>query len=64
MLERENKREKTLESTAREKKFKAAQKRPNSGAVKPTGEALAELIARSEEEFYASVEEDKNERDN
>ena len=56
MLEREAKREKTLEASAREKRLKASQKRPNS-SLKPSGEALEELLKTSEEEFYAFVNE-------
>ena len=56
MLEREAKREKTLESSAREKRLKAAQKRPNSGAMKPTGSAYDELLKLAEEEFYGYID--------
>ncbi|KAH6583073.1 hypothetical protein BASA61_008197 [Batrachochytrium salamandrivorans] len=56
MLEREAKREKTLESLAREKRIKAAQKRPNSGASKPTGSALEELIKNCTEDFYNCID--------
>lgn len=59
MLEREAKREKTLESSAREKRLKAQQKRPNSSALKPAGNVLAELLQTSEEEFFASIKDDK-----
>ncbi|KAJ3384875.1 Dynein intermediate chain 2, axonemal [Lobulomyces angularis] len=63
MLEREAKREKTLESSAREKRIKAAQKRPNSGSLKPVGTDLNELIKASEEDFYKCIEEDQWERE-
>ncbi|KAL2916816.1 hypothetical protein HK105_203595 [Polyrhizophydium stewartii] len=56
MLEREAKREKTLESSAREKRIKAAQKRPNSGASRPTGAALEELIKTCEEDFFSYID--------
>jgi dynein intermediate chain 2 len=56
MLEREAKREKTLEGIAREKRLKAAQKRPNSGAVKLTGTALEEVITSTEEEFFKALD--------
>ncbi|EGF84346.1 hypothetical protein BATDEDRAFT_22301 [Batrachochytrium dendrobatidis JAM81] len=56
MLEREAKREKTLESSAREKRIKAAQKRPNSGASKPTGSALEDLIKSCEEDFFNYID--------
>ncbi|KAJ3091761.1 Dynein intermediate chain 2, axonemal [Quaeritorhiza haematococci] len=60
MLERESKREKTLESSAREKRLKAAQKRPNSSsALKPTGEALAEMVKRAEEDFVGIIKEEE-----
>ena len=63
MLEREAKREKTLEASAREKRLKAAQKRPNSSALKPAGNALEELIKTSEEEFYATINDGLSEGD-
>eukprot|EP00842_Homolaphlyctis_polyrhiza_P004768 jgi/Hompol1/5292/HPOL_001254-RA len=56
MLEREAKREKTLESSAREKRIKAAQKRPNSGASRPTGTALQELIKTCEDDFFGYID--------
>ncbi|KAJ2998119.1 Dynein intermediate chain 2, axonemal [Globomyces sp. JEL0801] len=55
MLERELKREKTLESAVREKRIKAAQKRPNS-AFMPTGQALEELLKASEDDFYSYID--------
>jgi dynein intermediate chain 2 len=55
MLERELKREKTLESAVREKRIKAAQKRPNS-AIVPTGTALEELLKQAEEDFYSYID--------
>ncbi|KAI9090026.1 WD40-repeat-containing domain protein [Phlyctochytrium arcticum] len=62
MLEREAKREKTLESSAREKRLKAAQKRPNSGALRPQGQALDELIKQAEDDFFALMGEGSRER--
>lgn len=56
MLEREAKREKTLESSAREKRLKAAQKRPNSAAIKPTGATLDELIKQAEDDFFQFID--------
>ncbi|TPX68025.1 hypothetical protein SpCBS45565_g03401 [Spizellomyces sp. 'palustris'] len=56
MLEREAKREKTLESSAREKRLKAAQKRPNSAAVKLTGAALDDLIKQAEDDFFSFID--------
>ncbi|KAI9326661.1 WD40-repeat-containing domain protein [Zopfochytrium polystomum] len=57
MLEREAKREKTLESAAREKRIKAAQKRPASSSLRPTGDALAELYKTADDEFFSAVNE-------
>jgi dynein intermediate chain 2 len=59
MLEREAKREKTLESAARDKRLKATQKRPNSGAIKPSGTALEDLLKMSEEDFYKTIEDEE-----
>ena len=56
MLEREAKREKTLEGIAREKRLKAAQKRPNSGAARLTGTVLDEVISSTEEEFFKALD--------
>lgn len=55
MLEREAKREKTLESAVREKRIKAAAKRPNS-AITPTGPALEELLRQADEEFFDLID--------
>jgi dynein intermediate chain 2 len=55
MLDRELKREKTLDSFAREKRIKAAQKRPNT-AIAPTGQALDELLAQADEDFYSYID--------
>ena len=55
MLERELKREKTLESAVREKRIKAAQKRPNS-AILPTGTALEELWRAADDDFYSYLD--------
>jgi hypothetical protein len=55
MLEREAKREKTLESATREKRIKAAQKRPNSSFM-PAGVQLEELLKAAEEDFYALID--------
>jgi dynein intermediate chain 2 len=57
MLEREAKREKTLEGIAREKRLKAAQKRPQSGAAKlATTEAMDEILTSTEEEFFKAID--------
>ncbi|KAI8587487.1 Dynein intermediate chain 2, axonemal [Geranomyces variabilis] len=56
MLEREAKREKTLEASAREKRLKAAQKRPNSGAIKPTGTNLDELVKQADDDFFSFID--------
>ncbi|KAJ3118551.1 Dynein intermediate chain 2, axonemal [Physocladia obscura] len=63
MLEREAKREKTLEASAREKRIKAAQKRPNSGSLKPTGAQLAELIKTADDEFFQTINDGLSEGD-
>ena len=55
MLERELKREKTMEAAAREKRIKATQKRPNS-AIKPVGAQLDDLLKQAEEDFYNSID--------
>jgi len=55
MLEREAKREKTLESAMREKRLKAAQKRPNS-AITPSGTALEELLKQADDEFFEQID--------
>jgi dynein intermediate chain 2, axonemal len=54
MLERELKREKTMESAAREKRIKATQKRPNS-AIRPMGQALDDLLTAAEQDFYNAI---------
>ena len=56
MLEREAKREKTLEGIAREKRLKAAQKRPQSGATKLNGSALEEILKSAQEEFFSAID--------
>ncbi|KAI9199587.1 WD40-repeat-containing domain protein [Polychytrium aggregatum] len=56
MLEREAKREKTLESAAREKRLKAAQKRPTSASYRPKGSALDELLKMAEDDFFSSID--------
>jgi dynein intermediate chain 2 len=55
MLEREAKREKTLESALREKRIKATQKRPNS-AIVPVGNALEELLKAAEDDFFSYID--------
>lgn len=55
MLERELKREKTMEAAAREKRLKATQKRPNS-AIKPVGSALDDLLRIAEEDFFNAID--------
>lgn len=54
MLEREAKREKTLEGLAREKRLKAAQRRPNSAAPKLS--EVEEALAAAEEEFFKALD--------
>ncbi len=57
MLEREAKREKTLESIAREKRLKAAQKRPNSGAAKQQlSNPNDEVIKTAQDEPFAAID--------
>ena len=56
MLEREAKREKTLENSAREKRIKAAQKKPTSDALKPVGIQLEEIIKAAEDDFYSTID--------
>lgn len=51
MLEREAKREKTLEAAVREKRIKATQKRPTS-AITPKGPALQDLLKSADDEFF------------
>ncbi|KAJ3416059.1 Dynein intermediate chain 2, axonemal [Chytridiales sp. JEL 0842] len=63
MLEREAKREKTLEASAREKRIKAAQKRPGSGNGKLSAEMLDELLKGAEDEFFGAVNEGLGEGD-
>ncbi|TPX42236.1 hypothetical protein SeMB42_g02765 [Synchytrium endobioticum] len=60
MLEREAKREKTLESAAREKRLKAQaqQKRPGSGGAR-SGPGMEELVKNAEEEFWKIINEAK-----
>lgn len=55
MLEREAKREKTLEAAVREKRIKASQRRPNS-AITPSGAALEELLKAADDEFFESID--------
>jgi dynein intermediate chain 2 len=45
-----------LEGIAREKRLKAAQKRPNSGAPKLAGDAFEEIIKQTEEEFFQALD--------
>jgi hypothetical protein len=54
MLDREAKREKTLEAAVRERRIKAGQKRPNS-AITPEGAALKDFLKSADEEFFASL---------
>ncbi|KAJ1566128.1 hypothetical protein HK096_009706 [Nowakowskiella sp. JEL0078] len=56
MLEREAKREKTLESSAREKRIKAQQKRPTSASLRPSATALEELITSADDDFFLTIE--------
>jgi dynein intermediate chain 2 len=56
MLEREAKREKTLEGLAREKRLKAQQKRPASGGYKLTDEALSEVLSSAREDFLNAID--------
>lgn len=54
-MERENKREKTLESIAREKRLKATQKRPNSGnADNGLGDSIMNIMRDVETNFRSS----------
>ncbi|KAJ3144254.1 Dynein intermediate chain 2, axonemal [Irineochytrium annulatum] len=63
MLEREAKREKTLESSARERRLKAAQKRPNSSNIRPSGEQLADIIKAADDDFYLCINDGLDESD-
>jgi dynein intermediate chain 2 len=57
MLDREAKREKTLETTAREKRMKA-QKRPNSSAARAGNDAaMDESVQSAEDEFMKMIRE-------
>ncbi|KAJ3122424.1 Dynein intermediate chain 2, axonemal [Nowakowskiella sp. JEL0407] len=56
MLEREAKREKTLESSARERRIKGQQKRPTSASMRPTAQALEELIKSADDDFFLTIE--------
>ncbi len=49
-MERENKREKTLESILREKRLKATQKRPQSGQER-LNESILNTMRETEENF-------------
>jgi dynein intermediate chain 2, axonemal len=60
MLDRELKREKTLESAVREKRIKASQKRPNS-AIAPTGTILEELLKQAEDDFFSYIDDGSGE---
>jgi dynein intermediate chain 2 len=51
MLEREAKREKTLETTAREKRLKAQQKPPRKVIVDP----IEKILKTAEDEFNAAI---------
>jgi dynein intermediate chain 2 len=51
MMERENKREKTLESILREKRLKASQKRPQSGQERGLSDAVVSAIKETEDSF-------------
>jgi hypothetical protein len=57
MLDREAKREKTLEAAVREKRIKAGQKRPSS-AITPEGDALRDFLKTADDEFFASLASD------
>ncbi|TPX36934.1 hypothetical protein SmJEL517_g00917 [Synchytrium microbalum] len=61
MLEREAKREKTLEAAAREKRLKAQaqQKRPGSGGA-GKGPSLDDLVKSAEDEFFKLISEAKD----
>lgn len=58
MLEREAKREKTLETLAREKRLKAQQKPPR----KVIQESVDEILKNAEKEFAAAIETEKVEK--
>ncbi len=51
MMERENKREKTLESILREKRLKATQKRPQSGQDHSLNDGVLNMMREAEESF-------------
>ena len=61
MLEREAKREKTLESSAREKRLKAQamQKKPGSASKLNGGESVEDSTKRAEEEFFKLIQQSK-----
>ena len=51
MMERENKREKTLESILREKRLKATQKRPQSGQDRGLNDSIINMMRETEDNF-------------
>ncbi len=57
-MEREAKREKTLETAAREKRLKAQQKKP--GSANPgeymRAQAMQEAVEQAEKDFFAAIE--------
>ncbi len=60
MLEREAKREKTLESVAREKRLKAQQRKPNSAVARGANEAaMEEAVRQAEEDFFHIIQDHK-----
>lgn len=59
MLERELKREKTMESAAREKRSKTG-RNPTLARALPNN-TLSELLKSAEEEFYASIDDESGE---
>jgi dynein intermediate chain 2 len=60
MVERESKREKTLESIARERRIKAQQKRPNSGVKNVNENSAIEVIKSAELEFFKTIQSQKD----
>jgi hypothetical protein len=55
MLDRELKREKTMEASIRERRLKANQK-PVGMISKPNGAGLEELLKAAEEDFYSAID--------
>ncbi|KAJ1507092.1 Dynein intermediate chain 2, axonemal [Coelomomyces lativittatus] len=62
-LEREAKREKTLESAAREKRLKAQGKQPTSAVRNESLDWPQEAVDAAEQEFFKSIKENEHKRD-